>query len=111
MKKKKKVEDMTEEEVREELKRLGAELEKSLPELESKFSDIVGRNLQIARSFYHIWKDERQRKQLIELLRTDKSFRRDLLGMAEGLENLKTELWQTEDLARQLEELTKKRKK
>ena len=108
--KKKKIEEMTEEEAREELERLATRLEKLQPKLEGKLSNIVGKWFELARLFYRISKDERKKKQLIELWVTDKNFRRDFFEMAEGLETLETELWKTDDLGRQLEELVKKQK-
>jgi predicted transcriptional regulator len=97
--KKKKVSEMTQKEILEELGR-------TLDELESIAPDVVGSLIKLSKSFYALSKDEKAR----ELVMTDKDFRKDILELASATNDLERILFQVEEITRQkLEELEKKR--
>lgn len=105
--KKKKVSEMTQKEIWQELEKVNRELEKQVPK-------VVGGLIKISKSFYALSKDERKREALFELLRTDENFRRDLrktfFDYDSAIHDLVKTLDQAEELSRlKVEELLKKR--
>lgn len=97
--KKKKVSEMTEKEILEELG-------KCLDELESITPDAVGSMIKLSKLFYALSKDEKARESLM----IDKDFRKDILEIASATDDLERTLFQVEELAQQkLKEFEKKR--
>lgn len=97
--KKKKVSEMTEKEILEELDKLP-------DEIESKAADVVGSVIKLSKSFYALSKDPKAR----ELTMRNKDLRKDILELASAAGDLEKTLFQVDEFARQkLKELEKKR--
>ncbi|UCE44202.1 MAG: hypothetical protein JSV57_01570 [Candidatus Bathyarchaeota archaeon] len=99
---KKKPEEMTSEEIMEELNKLNREIERLTPK-------VLGNLISMNKQLHALMKNETGREALMESLRTDEGLRKTLLEYTSVMENLKKKLLEFEDvISSKVAELRKK---